>query len=44
MGNFAPMSYERFAETVRAPGNGLGDIYSVGIEARNLRPKGFGPK
>lgn len=34
----APMSYDRFLEAIRSPGNGLGDIYSVGIEALSLRP------
>jgi Tol biopolymer transport system component len=34
----APMSYAQFLEAIRSPGNGLGDIYSVGIEALSLRP------
>ncbi len=34
----APMSYAKFLESIRSPGNGLGDIYSVSIEALNLRP------
>jgi len=34
----ASMSYAKFLEAIRSPGNGLGDIYSVGIEALNLRP------
>jgi Tol biopolymer transport system component len=34
----APMSYARFLEAIRSPGNGLGDIYSVGLEALSLRP------
>jgi hypothetical protein len=35
----APMSYERFVETMRAPGNGLGDIYVIPVEALGLRPR-----
>ena len=34
----APMSYAKFLEAIRSPGNGLGDIYTVGIEALDLRP------
>ena len=28
-----PMSYTRFLEAIRSPGNGLADIYSVSIDA-----------
>ncbi len=34
----APMSYTRFLEVIRAPGNGLGDIYTVPTETLSLRP------
>ncbi len=34
----APMSYAKFLDAIRSPGNGLGDIYTVGIEALDLRP------
>ena len=34
----ASMSYAKFVEAIRSPGNGLGDIYTVGIEALALRP------
>jgi len=34
----ASMSYAKFLEAIRSPGNGLGDIYSVGIEVLSLRP------
>ncbi|HEY4231120.1 MAG TPA: hypothetical protein VGO79_13190 [Thermoanaerobaculia bacterium] len=30
---FAPMSYAKFVEAMRGPGNGLGDIYTLPIEA-----------
>jgi Tol biopolymer transport system component len=33
----APMSYARFLEAIRSPGNGLADIYSVSIEAIPFR-------
>ena len=33
----APMSYSRFLETIRSPGNGLGDIYELAVEALSLR-------
>lgn len=32
----APMSYEKFVETMRGPGNGLGDIYTMAVEALSL--------
>jgi Tol biopolymer transport system component len=32
-----PMSYESFVQAIRKPGNGLADIYSVGIEAIPIR-------
>ena len=32
----APMSYTKFVETMRSPGNGLGDIYEMAIEALSL--------
>lgn len=34
----APMSYATFLEAIRSPGNGLGDIYEVAIEALSLGP------
>ena len=34
---FAPMSYAKFVETMRSPGNGLADIYTLPIEALALR-------
>ncbi len=34
----ASMSYAQFLEAIRSPGNGLGDIYTVGVEALRLRP------
>ncbi len=34
----APMSYATFLEAIRSPGNGLGDIYAVAIEALSLGP------
>ncbi len=34
----APMSYAQFLEAIRAPGNGLGDIYTVAIAALGIRP------
>jgi hypothetical protein len=32
----ASMSYSKFVETMRAPGNGLGDIYAMATEALSL--------
>jgi hypothetical protein len=32
------MDYEELIETLRAPGNGLRDIYQVDLSALNLRP------
>ena len=34
----APMSYTKFVEAIRSPGNGLADIYELAIEALSLRP------
>jgi Tol biopolymer transport system component len=34
----APMSTARFLEAIRGPGNGLGDIYTLPVEALSLRP------
>jgi Tol biopolymer transport system component len=34
----APMSYATFVDAIRAPGNGLGDIYELASEALSLRP------
>ena len=34
----APMSYGKFVETMRGPGNGLGDIYEMAAEALALPP------
>ncbi len=33
----APMSYTTFLEAIRAPGNGLADIYEIPVEAFSLR-------
>ena len=35
---FAPMSYDAFIDAIRSPGNGLGDIYELPLEALSLRP------
>jgi Tol biopolymer transport system component len=35
---FASMSYDAFVNAIRSPGNGLGDIYELPIEALSLRP------
>ena len=32
----APMSYSKFVEAIRAPGNGLGDIYEMAADALSL--------
>ena len=34
----APMTYAKFVEAMRAPGNGLADIYELAVEALSLRP------
>lgn len=34
---FAPMPYDRFLKAIRAPGNGLADIYELPVEALALR-------
>jgi len=34
----APMAYASFLEAIRSPGNGLGDIYELPVEALSLRP------
>ena len=34
---FAPLPYDRFLEAIRAPGNGLADIYELPAEALALR-------
>lgn len=34
---FAPMSYARFVDAMRGPGNGLADIYTLPAEALGLR-------
>ena len=33
----APMAYASFLEAIRSPGNGLGDIYELPVEALSLR-------
>jgi Tol biopolymer transport system component len=35
---FASMTYDAFVDAIRSPGNGLGDIYELPIEALSLRP------
>ena len=35
---FAAMTYDVFLRAIRSPGNGLGDIYELPVEALSLRP------